>query len=367
MDADVAKIAASHLLAGKYFQLAAFVMLVYDHCLTFAQEVERIWKHRLSAAAVLFLVNRYATLAQFIIVLVAFHEPQWVGKRCSRFVLFEGMTTVGILAVGQLIMILRVYAIYDRSTRILVFLLMLWLAQIVISFVGLRTGYVAPLPKGLTGCILTGSDVLFPSVWIAPIITDSTIFLLTIYRTKHYLHHLLSPFMSEAAAKAIMILVRDGTMYFFLIMLSNLMNGLIFFLAPPDLKAIGASFSQLLTCTIISRLVLNLRSISRDGMHTTMEPGADEIAFYTPTCPDQEESGSSGFGMSRGGTTSFWKKALHSFSADPIYSIQSMNAHGMTGTRATGGVEVSTEIVQDIPMQPLDSPRRESVKGYPLV
>lgn len=122
----------------------------------------------------------------------------------------------------------------------------------------------------VSGCILTGRDTLFrksanpgllrrififsaASVWIAPLITDSVIFFLTIYRTKHYLHHLLSPyvlvfmelskplsdgvpvvafflsFMSEAAARAIMILVRDGTMYFFLIFLSNLMNALIFF------------------------------------------------------------------------------------------------------------------------------------------
>jgi hypothetical protein len=36
-------------------------------------------------------------------------------------------------------------------------------------------------------------------------------------------------FMNETAAKAIMILVRDGTMYFFLIFLANLMNTLIFF------------------------------------------------------------------------------------------------------------------------------------------
>lgn len=92
-------------LAGKYFQLAAFVMLVYDHSryfflavqatrltsalsvLTFFQEVggcfgkfwsykkhwilqvERIWHRRFSLVTLLFLINRYGTLMQFIIVL----------------------------------------------------------------------------------------------------------------------------------------------------------------------------------------------------------------------------------------------------------------------------------------------------------
>ena len=92
------------------------------------------------------------------------------------------------------IMILRVYALYNRSLRILVFLLALWAAQIIMSAYGLRTGYreqpflslgklfwrssqAAPLPKGLPGkriyfsissflttdlgCILSGQGPLF--------------------------------------------------------------------------------------------------------------------------------------------------------------------------------------------------------------
>lgn len=39
------------------------------------------------------------------------------------------------------IMILRVYAIYDKCSKVLILLLSLWLGQIVISAVGLRTGY----------------------------------------------------------------------------------------------------------------------------------------------------------------------------------------------------------------------------------
>lgn len=32
-------------------------------------------------------------------------------------------------------------------------------------------------------------------VWISPLVTDTVIFSLTIYRTKHYLHHLISPYV----------------------------------------------------------------------------------------------------------------------------------------------------------------------------
>jgi len=38
-------------------------------------------------------------------------------------------------------MILRVYALYRRSLSILTFLMILWVAQIVISAIGLHTGF----------------------------------------------------------------------------------------------------------------------------------------------------------------------------------------------------------------------------------
>ncbi|KAJ3561483.1 hypothetical protein NP233_g10166 [Leucocoprinus birnbaumii] len=322
MDPLNIELEASHLLAGKYFQLAAFAMLVYDHILTFSQEVDRIWLHRISAATVLFLVNRYGTLIQFIIVVT------------------------GLLAVGQLVMILRVYAIYDRNIRVLAFLMVLWAAQIVISIYGLRTGFPAPLSKGLVGCILNGEGPLFPSVWIAPLVTDSVIFFLTINRTKHYLHHLLSPFMSEAAAKALMILVRDGTMYFFVIFMANLLNTLMFFLGPPDIKAIAASFSQLLTCTMLSRLVLNLRAVMSEKDSTTTTTRDDDIRFRNPTFLSRERTRRSLVSLGRQDTSSLWTKALDSL------VDETLGAGPTDGLGGVGGIQVTREVVYgDVPMR----------------
>lgn len=82
------------------------------------------------------------------------------------------------------------------------------------------------------------------------------------------------------------IFLRDGAMYFFIIFLANFVNTVIYYVsvfrfflvlifilptrktAVEDLKAIGATFSQLITATMISRLVLNLRSISDTRSNT---------------------------------------------------------------------------------------------------
>lgn len=150
-------------------------MLVYDHCklvtygptvvsiishsystptpvLTFPQEVERIWKQRFTVASILFLINRYVTILQFIILLLGEccctginngesdvvwqHSIVLTGhtgfvhfllvfyicsqffrcthshllekftltrlwRSCPRFVHFEGASTVSLVAIGQ--------------------------------------------------------------------------------------------------------------------------------------------------------------------------------------------------------------------------------------------------------------------------
>jgi hypothetical protein len=130
------------------------------------------------------------------------------------------------------------------------------------------------------------------AVWVMPLITDLFIFLLTLWRTRNYMKLSRSTpcvvipksALIEAynVSSTINIFLRDGIIYFFTIFMANLLNTLIYFVSPTvffcphilimdmgrsklavnDLRAIGASFSQMITATMISRLVLNLRSSS---------------------------------------------------------------------------------------------------------
>ncbi|TFK22817.1 hypothetical protein FA15DRAFT_557972, partial [Coprinopsis marcescibilis] len=206
--------------AAKYFQIAAFVMLIYDHALTFGQEVERVWKQQFSGVTLLFLLNRYLTPLQFIIIIEAFHDPQW-----SKEVPY--------------------YLSSPQATA------------------NLNRFRPAPLPPGLVGQLTSCVHACLPrppttcraaSLWVAPLVTDTFIFLLTLARTRTY-NKLIN------TAPTLQVFLRDGSLYFLIIFLANLMNTVIYFVTPEDLKAIGASFSHLITTTIVSRLVLNLRSL----------------------------------------------------------------------------------------------------------
>lgn len=300
---DVLQTAAIHLSAAKYFQLAGYVMLVFDHMLTFGDEVERIWKRKFTGATALFLLNRYLTPVQFAIILDAFHNPKWAGETCRKYVAFEGYSTIALVAICEVIMILRIYALYNRSIPVLGFLAVVLVAQIVVGSYGIHDGFAVPLPPGFVGCIFTG-ETLFAALWFGPLITDVCIFVFTLWRTRTY-------FRSRGAGSVptIELFVRDGIMYFMVIFMVNLLNILIYIFAVDDLKAIGASFSQLMTSVMISRLVLNLRSVGEqarnDGPTFVSQPTikfmnrrvvkSQEESFMTRTIGDLGGDLKSGF------------------------------------------------------------------------
>jgi len=266
-DPQVLALAVTRLHAGLYWQLASFIMLIYDHMLTFSEEIERVWKQKITGASVLFLLNRYLTPLQFIVIVVAFQDPGWTKKACHDYVKFEGASTVALVAICELIMILRVYALYGRSAFVLVPLLCLWVMQITTSAIGIQSGFSVPLPPGIPGCILTGSSKMFSAVWWAPLITDSCIFILTLWKTREYIKN-------SRRSPTIDLFIRDGAMYFCAIFGANLLNTLIYFLAPANMNAVGASFSQLITSVMVSRLVLNLRSVS-ESLSVYNQPRGD--------------------------------------------------------------------------------------------
>ncbi|KAF4581761.1 hypothetical protein EYR40_002779 [Pleurotus pulmonarius] len=227
--------AFAHLVGNYKFQTASYVLYIYDHLLTFSDEVDKIWHQPFTFASLLFYINRYVTHCQFIIIQCAgpeFYETDW--------------------PISVLVMILRMYGLYLGNRFILYFLLAVLCGQVVVMAYAISTGVRVPLPPGFSGCVLTGRNTWFAGLWAAPLVTDSCIFLLTLWRTIRFKK-------SNVQARLMSIFLRDGTIYFFIIFGMNLMNCLIYFVAVEDLKAMGASISQIMTAILIARLQLNLK------------------------------------------------------------------------------------------------------------
>lgn len=108
---------------------------------------------------------------------------------------------------------------------------------------------------------------------------------------------------------------------------------------------------------MISRLVLNLRSLSREKNNTTYDPGEADIVFRDPA--QQSTRFTIGGPGGRGITTSMWSRALE--------DLGDIEEESCGSSSAIPRIEVTTEVVCDVPLQQLEPVRHGSAKGFALV
>ncbi|KAG2356883.1 hypothetical protein BDR07DRAFT_1491360 [Suillus spraguei] len=102
---------------SSYFEVAALVAVAYDWALTFGQEVELVWRQRWSLMTVLYLGVRYLGIFYTAVVMfgfISYATWDWIG--------------VVVFAMLWVIIITRLHAMYQRSRKILIFLVVTFVA-----------------------------------------------------------------------------------------------------------------------------------------------------------------------------------------------------------------------------------------------
>ncbi|KAF9447267.1 hypothetical protein P691DRAFT_645240, partial [Macrolepiota fuliginosa MF-IS2] len=107
--------------------VAGLALLAYDQILTWEQEVRYIWRDPEVFLKSSFFLSRYLALVIQIINII--HSSSSVlqrhGWNCLLWFSFQTFTTSLLLCNLELVMMIRVYALYDR-TRLMGTLLALW-------------------------------------------------------------------------------------------------------------------------------------------------------------------------------------------------------------------------------------------------
>ncbi|CAE6477277.1 unnamed protein product [Rhizoctonia solani] len=269
---------AQHINAAKYYLIASITMMAYDMVLTFHLEYEYIWKRKKTFVSYLFLLNRYLNPCYYIITTTAYFDPSWTFTvnvsttcnfsksadsrtfplaSCVRFVKFEGAATCATYAITNLIMTLRVHALWQNKW-VLGYLLSLCIIQVGMWAYVLNFSEPVAYPNIdviFHGCILTGKPS-FGNKWqmwlFAYVVFDSSVFALVLAKTLRYSRETHSPLIKT--------LRNDGTAYFVVIFTVNVVWLVMTFHASETLKNINEHFSHLVSVVLISRLTIHLRS-----------------------------------------------------------------------------------------------------------
>ncbi|KAJ7258745.1 hypothetical protein B0H12DRAFT_1322527 [Mycena haematopus] len=301
----------SHNGISRYVYLAGLVILVYDHLLTLGAEVKYVWLTKLRPSTCWFLALRYIGLVGNITMATwhfadLSHELDLTALLQSCIKLQWAWTFFIVLleTLIEVTLVLRVFAMYGLNK---------WILGVLLSATGFifASGLVAIVNYGkdpgrhdlvaaFNGCatILPHSAaVLTAAVWEATLMCDVLVFVLTVRKALAQRSSILY------SGSLIQTMVNDGSMYFGVIILSNLANVLSFYVSIHEfsqlqrrychsnfflqfgdvlLAGLLSWFTTSLSLTLLSRLMLNLHDAGSVRIHTIDQSPTDhELVLFT--------------------------------------------------------------------------------------
>ncbi|KAJ7873308.1 hypothetical protein B0H14DRAFT_144357 [Mycena olivaceomarginata] len=117
-----------------YVKAAFLTLLAYDTILHIGQEYRYVWKSRWSVVKILYLWTRYSTFIDTILAVQERVDFSRDASSCSRIMTFTTIFAGFGIGVAEIILMIRTYALYERSKKLLVFFTVIWFAAGGVNF-----------------------------------------------------------------------------------------------------------------------------------------------------------------------------------------------------------------------------------------
>ncbi|KAG2129643.1 uncharacterized protein EDB93DRAFT_1256182 [Suillus bovinus] len=204
-----------------YFVVASFAIIIYDWALTLGQEIELVW------------VSGKETLVSddYIIYKSALHwnnipcphhavdSPVSLAVRYSTILYyFQSVTSIVVNAMLGAIMITRLYAMYQRSRKILIFLVAFFLAVNITCAAVLASSRISGVEIVFSGtyqCGYTGGNQhLVTETWILTTAWEVTMLCLAVWIVAKYFRELRPPSARSTIQNYFRVLIKTHAFYF---------------------------------------------------------------------------------------------------------------------------------------------------------
>ncbi|PVG04237.1 hypothetical protein CPB86DRAFT_209522 [Serendipita vermifera] len=268
----------------RYTSAAAATIYVYDIFLTFDVEVELVWTDfHITIPNILYILNRYICLGFFLNAIydLTGFRPHLSESYCRKPTQVIGFILAHLCWTS--IMALRVTALWTQNKPLVRLIWILWVCTM-----------CAVITIGVRSYIQITEDVIYSSIIdmcvptkplprvmaaspIASTIYELLVTILTIIKT--YQHIVI---LGESRVPPLLrTLSRDGVMYFIMSTTIAIANIFCWNLFPPDKSLMLLYLYWGGISTLISRLVLNLRFISRHS--SLIDETGPNVTFNLPS------------------------------------------------------------------------------------
>ncbi|KAF9524358.1 hypothetical protein CPB83DRAFT_861427 [Crepidotus variabilis] len=257
-----------HVQISRYAQLSSSCIILFDHLITLDDEINLIWPSSWSLGKVLFLLNRYYSLAAVLFNNYGFFSPNLTHEFCLRFFQWQGWTGLIGCMLAEGILQMRLYALFSLDKRILFLMLSMFVAStgtaawIMWNVVTKISALALPLPNNDIFCAPNGIPKDFYMFWVPLLVYECLLCTLALVRGFQTLRRSGSLFLN--GRQLVVILVRDSIMYFLVICVTYMASLLIWIMAPSTLLEVPIGFTIAMSCVLANRVVLNVRDAGQD-------------------------------------------------------------------------------------------------------
>ncbi|KAK0462713.1 hypothetical protein IW261DRAFT_1576317 [Armillaria novae-zelandiae] len=275
MDAQEYTAVAFNVYASRYASIAGYVLMLYDHILTFDKEVRFIWAAPWTLPKILFLIIRYfvpafvlihlcqltglSTFSDMVVFKLCF-EPDTSNERTSCKVWFNVSASMGIItiAIGNFLALMHIWNLWDRDGRLMILTSCLFVATQIANLVCLAFALVhitesVYFNPTFSMCMLTDRHSA-GIIWAPGVAFEAVIFSALFWNALSRPRYLEDDFTK--------VLYRDGFAYILVVFVLRLMNLILSFVAPLSLIFLGIFFIWCSTTMTVTRLVLNVAGMA---------------------------------------------------------------------------------------------------------
>lgn len=264
---------------GKAFNVAALTFVSWDFALTFNDEIEYIWKRRWNTMRVLYTVTRYFIPVSISVNSITLFHPTISPRSCDIVTRIGATFALVAISAMMVLLLVRVWVMWDKSTWMLVALLALFSGMQIVSVTSIITAahrmhaIENPLPGIMTGCVVPSTNQPdWFRVLLSGLIYETIVFSLTVYQAwRSYKRSMRTPLLAH--------LVRDGALYFLVVAVVVLLTliGTTYTATLP--AALGSGMYISVMSSMCCRLVLRLRSYAYTA--PTISPIEDDLPMTT--------------------------------------------------------------------------------------
>lgn len=242
--------------ATRYLSVAGLVVLLYDHLLLLESEISKIWAAQWSWSKGLWLLNRYVVLVFLLVnahVLSGLSTAGLSTSFCQTWLSISAFTGVTSLAIANVFIVQRVWALWGRNCTVLKTLVIAFIVIYLVTYTASAVAFHEIIPHlqysaPFRTCIVTEKPRVLIVMYAVPLALDVFIFALTCWNAFDRPRH-----MQTAISKQ---LITDGVVYFVCIMTLRLFNIIIVATADVSLSQLGLYFLWAMITVLINRMLI---------------------------------------------------------------------------------------------------------------